>query len=69
MKKTVNEKQIERLFQFTREHYVKHYDLQSELVDHLANAIEQRWEETPKNIAKEIPKISVGTSCGFFSTA
>ncbi len=48
MKKTVSEKQIERLFQFTREHYVEHYDLQSELVDHLANAIEQRWEETPE---------------------
>ncbi len=48
MKKTVSEEQIERLFQFTREHYVEHYDLQSELVDHLANAIEQRWEETPE---------------------
>ncbi len=48
MKKTVSEKQIERLFEFTREHYVEHYDLQSELVDHLANAIEQRWEETPE---------------------
>ncbi len=48
MKKTVSEKQIERLFQFTREHYVEHYDLQSELVDHLANAIEQCWEETPE---------------------
>ncbi len=48
MKKTVSEEQIERLFQFAREHYVEHYDLQSELVDHLANAIEQRWEETPE---------------------
>lgn len=47
MKKTVTEEQIQRLYQFTRQHYVEHYDLQTELVDHLANAIEMRWEQTP----------------------
>jgi hypothetical protein len=26
---------------FTRQHYVEWYDLQSELVDHLANSIER----------------------------
>lgn len=35
--------QIDQLYQFTRKHYVEHYDLQTELVDHLANAIEQQW--------------------------
>ncbi len=40
--------QIDRLYQFTRQHYVEWYDLQTELVDHLANAIEQQWEENPK---------------------
>lgn len=40
--------QIERLYQFTRQHYVEWYDLQTELVDHLANAIEQQWQENPK---------------------
>ena len=40
--------QIERLYQFTRQHYVEWYDLQTELVDHLANAIEQQWEKNPK---------------------
>jgi hypothetical protein len=40
--------QIERLYQFTRQHYVEYYDLQSELVDHLANAIEEQWQENPK---------------------
>lgn len=40
--------QIERLYQFTRQHYVEWYDLQSELVDHLANAIEAQWQENPK---------------------
>lgn len=40
--------QIERLYQFTRQHYVEYYDLQTELVDHLANAIESQWLENPK---------------------
>jgi hydrogenase-4 membrane subunit HyfE len=40
--------QIERLYKFTREHFVEHYDLQTELVDHLANGIEKRWEENSK---------------------
>lgn len=38
---------IEQLYKFTRQHYVEHYDVQTELVDHLANDIEQIWEETP----------------------
>ena len=40
--------QIERLYQFTRQHYVEYYDLQTELVDHLANGIETQWNENPK---------------------
>lgn len=40
--------QIERLYLFTRQHYVEWYDLQTELVDHLANAIEQQWQVNPK---------------------
>ena len=40
--------QIEQLYVFTRQHYVEYYDLQTELVDHLANAIEQQWESNPK---------------------
>jgi hypothetical protein len=44
----LNSEQIERLYHFTRQHYVEYYDLQSELVDHLANAIEQQWRENPK---------------------
>ena len=39
--------QIDQLFIFTRQHYVEWYDLQSELVDHLANAIETDWQENP----------------------
>ena len=40
--------QIDHLYTFTRQHYVEWYDLQSELVDHLANAIETQWQENPK---------------------
>ena len=46
MKLTPN--QIQQLYTFTRQHYVEHYDVQTELVDHLANDIEQIWDEHPK---------------------
>jgi hypothetical protein len=38
---------IEQLYKFTREHFVEHYDVQSELVDHLTNDIEQIWVAQP----------------------
>lgn len=37
--------QIDQLFEFCRKHYVTQYDLQIELVDHLASAIESQWEK------------------------
>ena len=40
--------QIEDLFKFTSKHFVYHYDVQSELVDHLANDIEEIWKERPQ---------------------
>jgi len=43
--KELNELHINRLYQFTREHFVEFYDVQTELVDHLANDIEQQWLE------------------------
>jgi len=45
--KKITPLQIERLFQFTDEHFVDYYDVQLELVDHLANAIEEQWQENP----------------------
>ena len=39
--------QIDQLYAFTKQHYVEYYDLQTELVDHLANAIELEWETNP----------------------
>lgn len=46
--------QIDQLYLFTRQHYVEWYDLQSELVDHLANAIETHWQENPKLTFEEV---------------
>lgn len=40
--------QIGDLYAFTRKHFVEHYDLQTELVDHLANDIEAMWQDEPK---------------------
>ena len=44
----LTEPQIQELYTFTRQHFVEHYDLQTELVDHLANDIEQQWQVQPK---------------------
>jgi hypothetical protein len=38
---------IAELYKFTRKHFVEHYDVQTELVDHLANDIEVIWEVQP----------------------
>lgn len=45
--KKISPEQTEMLFEFTRKHYVEYYDLQNELTDHLANAIEERWLTEP----------------------
>ena len=44
----LTEPQIQDLYAITRQHFVEHYDLQTELVDHLANDIEQQWQVQPK---------------------
>lgn len=43
----ISQDQITELYKFTRLHFVEHYDLQTELVDHLANGIEEQWEKSP----------------------
>ena len=44
----LTEPQIQELYTFTRQHFVQYYDLQTELVDHLANDIEAMWEKQSK---------------------
>lgn len=46
--RTISSSQIDALYNFTRQHFVEHYDLQNELVDHLANDIENIWHNHPE---------------------
>lgn len=60
----ISEAQIESLYSFTRQHFVEWYDLQTELVDHLANAIEAQWQENPtlsfdEALQKEFKKFGI----------
>ena len=43
--KKLTDNEIEKIFAFTKKHYVDYYDLQLELVDHLSNGIEAQWQE------------------------
>ena len=54
----LSEKQIQQLYKFTRQHYVEYYDVQTELVDHLANDIEHIWQEQPKLSFEDAKTIS-----------
>ncbi|WP_417356042.1 hypothetical protein [Flavobacterium sp.] len=46
--KRISDEEIDKLYAFTRKHFVEYYDLQTELVDHLANAIEEKWRQQPE---------------------
>ncbi|SFS39790.1 hypothetical protein [Lutibacter maritimus] len=50
--------QIQQLYIFTRQHYVEHFDVQTELVDHLANDIEQIWKTQPNLSFEDARNIS-----------
>lgn len=50
--------QIQQLYTFTRQHFVEHYDVQTELVDHLANDIEQIWTTQPNLSFEDAKNIS-----------
>ncbi len=42
----LTEAQIEELYAFTRKKYVEYYDVQTELVDHLATSIEEKMSDS-----------------------
>ena len=54
----LTENHIDELYKFTRQHYVEHFDVQTELVDHLAIDIEQIWLEKPLLSFEEARTIS-----------
>jgi hypothetical protein len=43
----VTENQIQQIYTFTKKCHVEWYDVQTELVDHLANGIEKQWLTNP----------------------
>ncbi len=55
--KQLTTEQIDALFTFTKKHYVEFYDVQVELVDHLANAIEEQWKENPNILYEDALQI------------
>lgn len=63
--KKVTENQIEQLYVFVQKHYVEWYDVQTELVDHLANDIESIWKEQP-TLEFEKAKIMAFNKFGVF---
>ncbi len=60
--------QIDELFVFTEKKFVKWYDLQVELVDHLANKIEEELDQNPKTNFEDALK-KVYASFGIFGFA
>lgn len=54
MKMKLTTEQIDQLYLFTRQHYVEYYDLQTELVDHLANAVETECQQNSKLTFDEV---------------
>ncbi|MBN1819200.1 MAG: hypothetical protein JXR31_07830 [Prolixibacteraceae bacterium] len=48
MGRIITAEETKELFRFCHKHYVYQYDLQIELVDHLASSIEELWKEDPE---------------------
>lgn len=49
----ITAKEAEKLFSFTKKHYVEYFDIRMELVDHLASAMEKEWEISPEMTFEE----------------
>lgn len=64
----LTKEQIDRLFDFCQKHHVRHYDVQLELVDHLANAIEEKMS-ADKNLSFEKALTNVHAGFGVLGFA
>lgn len=65
MKRELSTEQIDQLFDFTKRKYVDFYDIQVEIVDHLASAIEAEYEKS-NDISFETALTNVYSSFGIF---
>jgi hypothetical protein len=54
----ISEENIQQLYKFTKKHFVEYYDVQTELVDHLENDIEEIWLENRNFSFEEARNIS-----------
>ncbi len=45
--KQVTQEETQELFNLVERHAIKYYDVQIEIVDHYASAIEEIWENEP----------------------
>jgi hypothetical protein len=62
---TLTSDQIQSIFDFTEQKYIKYYDVQLELVDHIANRIEEMQAEDP-NLSFEQAMQTVYKSFGIY---
>ena len=67
-KKDLTTEQIDYLFDFTRQKRVRYYDVQVEIVDHLASAIEEKQREQP-DLAFQAALEQVYSGFGIFGFA
>ena len=66
--KSLTDNQIDQLYQFVKNRFVEWYDVQTELVDHLANGIEDQWKNSPnlsfdQALSREFKKFGIS---GFY---
>lgn len=64
----LSKKEIGELFSFTEKKFVRYYDLQVELVDHLAERIEEEMQNN-KSLSFKMALDKVYTSFGIFGFA
>ncbi|NOR76587.1 MAG: hypothetical protein GQ525_15705 [Draconibacterium sp.] len=60
MNRKITKEENKQLFKFCNRNSVHQYDLQIELVDHLASAIEEQWEKKPELTLNETLKNTFG---------
>lgn len=65
MEKQLTKKEIQQLFDFVEGQGLKFYDVQIEVVDHFASAIEANWETYPNDWSFEQKIASVYDELGF----
>jgi hypothetical protein len=65
----LNDKQIEELYIFCRKHYVSYYDVQIELVDHLASSVEEEMKlNSDLDFKMALEKVYLSFGINGFST-